>query len=109
MQFGQKKTSLHSTMALIDHVFRGEVDKTIVQYTNRVAVLDPQAETTEYLNFSEMLRNLRKEGKLTWDKTDKTTMPSFSIHYPKEDNGNYFVVLNWCEIVVASRIDKVTE
>lgn len=105
MQYGQKKTSI----ILVDHIFKGEIDKTIVQYTTRIAVEDVQNETSEFLKFSDMLRELREKGTLTWDKTDKTTLPSFTIHYPKEDAGSYFVILNWCESIVQSEVDKVTE
>ena len=109
MQFGQKKTTIESKLTLIDKVYMGEVSHTIVQHTSRIRVASSQEEMTEYLNFSEMLRELRQKGLLLFDKEDKSTLPSFTIIFPKEDAGYYQVVLNWCENVIKSEIDKVTE
>ena|ERR1017187_83438 len=109
LQFGQKKTSIESKLTLIDKIYMGEVSHTIIQHTSRIRVSSPQEEMTEYLNFSEMIRELRRKGTLLFDKEDKTTLPSFTIIYPKEDAGYYQVVLNWCENVIQSELDKVTE
>jgi hypothetical protein len=109
MQFGQKKTTVESKLTLIDKIYMGEVSHTIVQHTSRVRVASAQDEMTEYLNFSEMLRGLRLKGLLLFDKEDKTTLPSFTIIYPKEDAGYYQVVLNWCENMIQSELDKVTD
>jgi hypothetical protein len=109
MQFGQKKLSLDSKMVLIDHVFKGEIDKTIVQYTSRISVASTEQETAQFLAFSDMLRELKAADVLTSNRDDRTTLPSFTIEYPKQDYGSYFVILNWCEKVVQSELDKVTE
>lgn len=108
MQFGQRKTSLDSRLTIVDKYFRGEVAHSMIQHTTRILVANIQEETSEFLNFSNMLRKLREDGVLTWDKEDKTTTPSFSIQYSK-DAGAYFVVLNWCENMLNSEIDKATE
>lgn len=103
MQFGQKKTSISSTLSLIDKYYAGKVSLTVVQYTDRIRVNTVQEEAAEFLNFSNKLRELREKNQLTYDTDDKTTLPSFRIQYPKEKTkDDYFVILSWCETVVES-------
>lgn len=103
MQFGQKKTRITSTMTLIDKFYAGEISLTVVQYSERVRVAAPQEEASEFMNFSNKIRELRESDRLTYDTDDKTTLPSFRIQYPKEKTKDgYFVILSWCETVVES-------
>ena len=102
MQFGQRKTTLETSLTLIDKYYEGEISRTVIQHTSRVRVSGPEDEAAEYLNFSEMLRQLRSQGVLTWDQDDKSTLPSFTIKYPAEDGGFYQVILTWCENVLES-------
>ena len=106
--FGQKKTSIESRMQLVDKIYQGNVTRSYIENEQRVSVNSAEEEMTEFLNFSEKLRVLKKDGLLVSDRDDKATWPNFTIYYPKEDRGYYYVILFWCENVVLSEIDKVT-
>jgi hypothetical protein len=98
IEYGTNRT----TLTINDHYFEGNIDKTMVQKTVRIKVSGVEQETTAFLEFSDSLRQLRQDGRLTHDPEDKTTLPSFTIHYPKADKGTYFIILNWCEDMVKS-------
>lgn len=98
MNFGTKKVS-----TVVEEVFKGEVTKTFQQYSIRVKVDNSQGETAEYLKFTDKLRELRDNKKIYVDADDRQTIPAFMIHYPKKNiDGSYFVILNWCELMVIS-------
>ena len=98
MQFGKSKTML----TIRDHYFEGNIDSTILQKTVRVKIADVQTETKTFLEFTDNIRELRASDVLTYDPEDKSTLPSFTIQYPRIDKGSYFIILNWCETVVKS-------
>lgn len=107
MNFGTKKQSAinedGSVVSIVEDVFKGEVTKSFHQYFIRIKVDDSQGETAEYLKFTDKLRELRDTKRIYVDADDRQTIPAFMIHYPKKDiDGSYFVILNWCELMVKS-------
>ena len=107
MNFGTKKTGAASkdgsVVSIVEDVFKGEVTKSFHQYSIRVKVENSQGETAEYLKFTDKLRELRDSKRIYVDVDDRQTIPAFMIHYPKKDiDGSYFVILNWCELMVKS-------
>ena len=68
-------------------------EKSIRSYRVKVRVANSQAEMSEYLKFSEEIAKLRQDGRLTVDKEDSTTYPSFMIQYPRDNvDGSYTIV-----------------
>lgn len=65
----------------------------------RVKVTNKQAETTEYLRFTDLIEQKRQEGVLY--AKDERSLPSFVLEFPKKKiNGEYFVVRTYTEIVL---------
>lgn len=62
-------------------------------YRIRVKVADRNAEFWEYIQFTEEIAKLKAAGRLTVDKDDMLTYPTFIVQYPKVDlDGSYFVI-----------------
>ena len=70
--------------------------KTTRTYRIRIHVKNSQEEMTEYIKFTNEVSDLRKKNKLTVDKDDSLSHPSFVIQYPKENiDGSYFIIKNY--------------
>lgn len=97
MKYGSQKTThfIDENSSLADTVkyHQGTAERAIRSFKIKVRVASPQEEMAEFIRFTEELSKLRKVGKLTADKDDGATYPSFIIQYPKEDiDGSYFIV-----------------
>lgn len=104
MQYGQVRTSQEkddgTAISVVEVIRDGLVVKSLRQFHIRVKVGDTQAETAEFLRFSDDLRLKREAGTLVIDREDASTIPAFLIDYPKKDiDGSYFVVKRWTELL----------
>lgn len=98
MLFGSQDTTYPlddkgSMISDFKHFHKGGVDKAVRTYKTRIKVQNPQEEMSEFIRFTEELRELRRSKKLTDDA-------AFVIQYPKEDkDGSYFITKCYSVIV----------
>lgn len=90
-----------STLDVIKSIANYDLKKAFKRYSIRVKVNNKKDETTEYLNFSEMIAEKRRAGLLVLRDPDPDTRPSFCVDYPKTDtDGSYFIIRTHTEIIV---------
>ena len=105
MLFGTTKTTTTmddkgSTRTIIDKVRMGETVKTYRQYCVRIKVKDSKEEMTQYLKYTEVIRDLRAKNLLVLKDEDVSLMPNFRVEYPKTNtDGSYFISKSWTEAV----------
>lgn len=87
--FEEEITPIH------DYQIKSRLRRTCV----RIKVTNKQAETTEYLRFTDLIEKKRQQGVLY--TKDHQALPSFVLEFPKKKiNGEYFVVRTYTEIVL---------
>lgn len=83
MQFGSERTSIK--------IYHDGEERAMRHYKVRVKVTSTQEEMSEFIRFTKELSELK--DKLTWDKEDPMTRPSFIIEHTGKPS--YFIVKCW--------------
>ena len=88
MKYGSKSTTFplgNSTRTNIEVYNDGERVKTLKSYRIKVRVQGTQDEMTEFIKFTDKLRQLHSQGKLAVIKENPTTHPAFVFEYIKDN------------------------
>lgn len=89
-----------STVELIRTFKESDVTSQFKRISLRIRVKDKQDETTQYLIFSDLIEQKKREGVLVYRDSDPTTRPSFVIEYPRKDADFYTIVRTFTELMV---------
>lgn len=105
-KFGSEKTITdldeNESRGSVTNIYRdGQVVKTFKQFKIRTKVANTQQEMSEFIRWSDDVREKRKSGLLAVDKGDETFLPSFAVQYPRDnEDGAYFTIRTWTEVVL---------
>jgi len=101
MKFGTIKSQpLDDSPTQIDVLRNGIVVKRLQHIKEEQMVANKTEETSAYLKFSDDLNKKRDSGMLLILKDDPSTIPSFSIKFPKTNiDGRYFIIKQWTELL----------
>lgn len=91
---------LGSTVSIISTVHNYEIRKKLKRYCIRVRVEDKQQEMVEFLTFTDLIEQKRKEGTLFINDKDPASQPMFIIEYPDKLGPWYSIIRSYTEIVV---------
>lgn len=90
-----------STIDIISNIKDYAVTTKFKRISVRVKVGDKKEETTQYLLFSDLIDQRRKDGTLIVRDADPANRPSFAIEYPRTDvDGSYFIIRTHTELML---------
>jgi hypothetical protein len=86
---------------LTENIKDFSVFSTFKRVSVRIKVANKKEETSQYLQFSDLLEKKREQGVLLVKHTDLSTRPTFVIEYPLTNvDGSYFIIHTHTEVVM---------